>query len=718
MPRSKKSKKRPAVKVSPQAEPKSASVHKERREKARAASSARKRDRLLLLGVFVITAIAFLNALDGQFVYDDRLQVLRNPTLNSLANIPRMFTQGVWQFLNEGDKAAVGPYYRPMFNIALIINRQIFGLEVFGWHLFSIAVHLAVVFLVYRLARQWKLSFEAAAGAALLFGLHPVHSESVAWVAALPDPMAAVFILSSLLLYERHYHDRAGRPGVLAASAALAFGAMLSKEVAIIFPLFLAAREWLESIERESLAERALRVAKRTAPFFALIAVYLMMRYFVLGFLRQDEPKSLGIPTIQVLLTIPSVLLSYARMLFAPYPLAVMYGNTYVQSASDPRFWGAALAIVALIGGAIWLVRASQAGRLALALLLIFLLPVLNLKAFRPEESLLHDRYLYVPSIGFCILAAMGFDWVAARFAARRREVFLAVTLSSAAVLLCLTFFQNFSWQNELAMTDNALKVVPRWPFLHNYIGAYYTDTRQLPQAEQAYLETLSIDPKYYDAHSNLGDIYREQGKLKDAEQCYLRAIEYGAPYADTFYNLGVTYIGENRLAEAEQPLTRALEIWPTHIKARYNLGWAYDHQNKDALAERAYVETLQQDPAYAEPRINLAILLTKHSRHNEALEHLRIAQTYAPDHPVLLYALGDVKMKMQRYDEAIATFSQLAALGLHQNLVHTSLGLCYEGVGRKEEARAQFQKAIELAPQDPYTNTAREHLAKLQGGV
>jgi Flp pilus assembly protein TadD len=74
--------------------------------------------------------------------------------------------------------------------------------------------------------------------------------------------------------------------------------------------------------------------------------------------------------------------------------------------------------------------------------------------------------------------------------------------------------------------------------------------------------------------------------------------------------------------------------------------------------------------------------------------------------------------MKTQRYDEAIATFSQLAARNLHQNLVHTSLGLCYEGVGKKEEARAEFQKAIEVAPQDPYTNTAREHLAKLRGGA
>jgi protein O-mannosyl-transferase len=701
-----------------QTQAKPASAGQQRRQRARENARANKRERLLLFGILAITALVFVNALDGQFVYDDRFQILKNPTLTSPANIPRMFTQGVWQFLNEGNKSAVGPYYRPLFNIALIFNRQLFGLEVFGWHLFSIAVHAVVVFLVYRLARQWRLSFEVAAASALLFGLHPVHSESVAWVAALPDPLAAVFVLSSLLLYERHYHDgRKGTPVTLIASVVLALIAMLSKEVAVVFPLFLIAREMLDGNEAK-LVELAARTARRTAPFFAAIVVYLSMRYYVLGFLRRDEPNWLAVPLINVLLTIPSVLLGYARMLLIPYPLGVMYANKYVQSAADNRFWLASLAIVTLLGCALWLVRSSAVGRRALAFMIVFIFPVLNLRAFRQEESLLHDRYLYLPSIGFCILAAMGIEWLSTRFAARRDQVFAAATLVSGAILFGLTFYQNFSWQSEVAMTDNAMKVAPRWPYLHNYIGAYHAEQRRFAEAERAYLETIDIDPKYYDAYSNLGDIYREQGKLKDAERCYLNAIEYGARYADTYYNLGVTYTSEGRNAEAEEPFRRALEISPTHLKARYNLGWLYAELGKDSLAEQAYSETLQQDPTYPEPRINLAILLTKLARYPEALTQLRTAQGYAPDHPVLIYALGDLYLKTQRYQEAVAEFKKVDARNLHQNLVHTRLGLCYEGLGRNDEAKTEFQKAIQVAPQDPNTVTAREHLAKLQGGA
>lgn len=702
---------------SAQAEPGSVSARQQRRERAREQSRLKGQERLLLPGTLAITALAYLNALNGEFVYDDRVQVLKNPTLTSLSNIPKMFTQGVWQFLNSGDQNAVGPYYRPMFNIALIVNHQLFGLEVFGWHLFSIVVHLGVVFLVYRLARQWKLSTEVSLAAALLFGVHPVHSESVAWVAALPDPLAAIFILTSLLLYERYYHERIRKPVMLCASIALALAAMLSKEVAAVFPLFLVAREMLERPEGETLSGAITRAGRRVVPFFAMIVLYLSMRYYVLGFLRRDESSSLGIPAIQVLITIPSILLSYARLLFVPFPLAVMYGNKYVLSMSDVQFFGALIAVVAIIAGAIWAVRSSPVSRRALAFLFIFLVPVLNLKAFRAEESLLHDRYLYLPSIGFCILIAISFDWLSVGFAERRRTVFKSLAATAAVILLVLTFYQNFSWQNELAMTNNAMKATPEWPFLHNYLGAYYFDQHRYPEAEQAYLEAIAINPKYYDAYSNIGDLYREQGKLADSEQAYIQAIDYGAPYADTYYNLGVAYINENKLADAEQPLLRALEISPAHTKARYNLAWTYDREQKDALAEQAYTETLQYDPTYPEPRINLAVLLTRLGRYGEAIEQLTTAQRYAPDHPVLRYALGDAKMKTQHYEEAIAVFSELALRNLHQNLVHTSLGLCYENIGKKEEAKAEFQKAIDVAPQDPYTKTAREHLAKLRSG-
>jgi tetratricopeptide (TPR) repeat protein len=690
------------------------SAKQERREKGRERARARNTERLIVAGVLLISALAFVNSLDGEFVYDDRFQVLNNPTINSIGNIPRMFTQSVWQFMNSTSQLPVGAYYRPIFNIALIINHHLFGSGVFGWHLVSLLLHLTVVFLVYLLGRQWELPGEAAAATALLFGLHPAHCESVAWVSGLPDPLAAVFVLSSLILYERNCRGALSRWSTLAGCAGLALLAMLCKEVAIVFPVFIALREWQDRSEhQETLRVRLSRVLRRTLPFFAAAVVYIGLRYAVLGFISKAEPKTVGVTGAQVLLTIPSALLSYARLLWMPYPLAITYPLGYVASAADPRFWAAALAVAAMVAGAWWLVRSSAAGQKALLFLILFLLPVLNLKAFNPQESLIHDRYLYLPSVGFCMLIALGLVWLSAKFGAGQ-TIFRTATALIAGILLLLTVNQNQSWQNDLVMARGALKLNPQSPFLLNYVGAYYSQRNQTAPAEQSYLEALEYDPKYYDALSNLGDLYRTQGRLTEAEQSYLRAIEYAAPYADTHYNLGVTYTTQGRYEEATRALLDALEIQPSLVAARYNLGWNYDQLGKGALAEQAYVETLQYKPSYPEPRINLGVLLTKQGRLDEALAQLQTAQRYAPDHPILLYALGDVLMKLKQYEDAIAQFKQLIPRDPQNKLVYTSLGLCYEGLGNKGEAKIQFEKAIEVAPQEQYTNTAREHLAKL----
>jgi tetratricopeptide (TPR) repeat protein len=685
-----------------------------RRSQAIESRKSKNQERLLIIGLLAVSFLTFANSLDGEFVYDDRLQIIKNPTITSLSNIPKMMTQSVWQFLNEADQAAAGPYYRPLFNIALIINYHFFGLNVVGWHLFSLLLHLLSVFLVYTLAQRWSLSREVSAAAALFFGVHPVHSESVAWVAALPDPLACVFILCSLILYERHYYGKSRNLIFITLSVFLAFLSFLSKEVAMVFPVFILVRELLERREVDTLISTFTRAAIRAAPFFAALAVYIAMRYAVLGFFSQTEPKSVGIPDLHVLLTIPSILLGYARLMFLPYPLAVIYDTGYVQSPNDLRFLSSLLLLSGIVVVSIWLIQWSAASRRALAFSLVFILPLLNLKAFRPEESLLHDRYLYLPSIGLSILIAIGLERLIRRFTEKPGLAYTVAAIVITILLVFLTVNQNRSWQNEESMINFALKVAPRRPFLHNYIGANHFLANRLTEAERAYREALTIDPQYYDSHSNLGDIGLRQQRWSEAEQSYLKAIEYGAPYAQTYYNLAVVRTRLGKLAESEAPLRKALEIQPTHADARYNLAWIFQQLGRLPEAEQEYRKTLEVKPTYLESRINLASVLNQQERINEALEQLEIARRSAPGHPVMLYTLGDVLMKALRYQEAITALKQLIVQEPSHRFAHTKIGLCYEQVGQLQEARLSFQKAVEVAPQEPFTKTAREHLAKL----
>jgi tetratricopeptide (TPR) repeat protein len=404
----------------------------------------------------------------------------------------------------------------------------------------------------------------------------------------------------------------------------------------------------------------------------------------------------------------------YARTLVVPYPLAITYDVTYVDSAADPRFWGSLVALVAIAAALVWCVRRSVVGRRALVWLALFLLSVLSLKAFNQDESLVHDRYLYLPSIGFALLVALGLEWLAERFGERRERVFWGATAVLCVLSFGITVFQNETWSDDLAMARQALAHDPNRPFLYNYVGAYYFNQNKPADAEGWYKKALDLRPDFYDALSNLGDVCKIQNRNAEAEQYYVKAAEAGAPYYNTYFNLASVYIAAGRLDPALPNLERAIQIDPSNAEAPYTLGWVYDQKNDAAHAEQCYLEALRIKPSYPEPRINLAVLQTKQGRYKEAIDNLQYAQKIVPQHPIMLYALGDVYMRSGRTQDAVNVFTQLAQSQPQHRLVHTSLGLCYETLGDTAKARASFQQAIQVAPQDPYTNTAREHLAKL----
>ncbi len=675
---------------------------------------AGKSERNALILILAITALVFLNSLTGEFVYDDGFQILKNPTLQSAANIPAMFTQGVWQFMTSDPSKAVGLYYRPMFNSLLIINYQLFGFSPFGWHLVSLLLHLGATFLVYRLVRAWGQSREVAALAALLFGVHPIHVESVAWVSGVPDPLATVFVLLALIFHERHMEEGEANTKWQLASLAMALLALFTKEVAIVMAGVVAVREWLRSQGNESISAKLNRVVMRTAPFLIAGFLYLAARIAVLGFISKPEPKAVGITSEQVLLTQPSVLFAYVRLLFAPYPLSVIYDHGYVDLPSQPPFWLPLLLFVAVLAVSLWLVRKSKIGLLALAWTLMFVLPVLNLKAFNPEESIIHDRYLYLPSVGFCLLAAMGIAWLYNRVAVPTKKLVFAATILIVMVLSGLTFAQNLTWQNDLTMATHALQFAPGRPFLLNYLAAYYSNHDNPAEAEKNYKKAIAGKPDYYDAMSNLGDIYYKRNNFVESEKYYAQAVANGARYTQTLYNWADSLAKQNRFAEAESPLLQAVAEQANYTEAHYYLGWVYQQQGKLQQAEAAYRNALNYKPDYAEPRINLATVMNNQNRLKEAEEQLEQVRKAQPGNPVMLYTLGEVYRKSNRTQEAIAILTQLTSAQPQHQQGMLSLAQALEQAGNTAEAKLKYQRVAEMAPQTNEANNARDRLTKL----
>jgi 4-amino-4-deoxy-L-arabinose transferase-like glycosyltransferase len=249
--------------------------------------------------IMVVTFVAYMGTLRYDFVYDDEYVITQNPSVQSWSFAPRYFTEHLWFF-----KFSLSNYYRPIFLVWIALNHTLFGLNPAGYHLTSVLVHVVVTLLVYHLVRRLTGDLGAAAIASIVFGLHPVHIEGVAWVCGVSEPLMAVFLLGSFLCYLRYRDvDSGGPKRWLLASLVLAALAVFEKETGIILPALIFAYEVIfrkrevVSASGESGAETrgawlrvdCLRGAfLRSLPFGAIAVLYISVRVSVLGTLGRS----------------------------------------------------------------------------------------------------------------------------------------------------------------------------------------------------------------------------------------------------------------------------------------------------------------------------------------------------------------------------------------------------------------------------------------------
>src|SRR5882762_5322434 len=162
----------------------------------------------VLFIIIAATVLVYTNSLSGQFVFDDTKQILGNPTIHSWANVLHAFTRDVWDFQRATfTKDIPPPYYRPLFTIYLTVGYKLFGAWEPGWHLLNLAIHTGSTVTVFFLVRRLSNKMLVATVAALCFGLHPAHVESVSWISGVPDPLAALFYIPSLMWYMRYREE-------------------------------------------------------------------------------------------------------------------------------------------------------------------------------------------------------------------------------------------------------------------------------------------------------------------------------------------------------------------------------------------------------------------------------------------------------------------------------------------------------------------------------
>ncbi|MFT3743470.1 MAG: tetratricopeptide repeat protein [Pyrinomonadaceae bacterium] len=583
-----------------------------------------------LIPIAAVCLLVFANSLTGEFVYDDTRQIVRNTLIQDGSQWWRALTSDVWAFKGDGTQAASN-YWRPTFTLLNILCFRFFGTNPTGWHVVSLLLHTCVSLLAFLLLRRWQYSAVTAFVIALIFAIHPVHVESVAWIAGSPDLLFSLSLLGSLWFATSWRTSRSNMDLLL--TILLYAAALGSKEIGILcLPIYYFVLKG-ES-DGEEITTRALNT-----PLLALAGAavaYFVFRMSIIGAIAR--PPDDAVALFDAVMSVPQMFFFYLKQIFAPVFIAINYPISPVKEISGMNFVIPLFISIAAIVGIFYLARSSKRALLAATIFLVPLIPAMNATAF-PSEQIVHDRYLYLPLLGALMLLVP----LAGKVLSERNLLVAGCVV--AALFAVQTVRYNFAWANELALWtwtrnvddsaftslqlgsalaeekryDDAIvsyaQAIAKKPTMRAYYGRgrNYNAVKQFDNAEKDLVAALAMPPDQQDAYAmyqvyeSLGITYVEQKKYDQAIRNFLDARKnlpiYGAALTE---KLAVAhYQAGNKsdaMRELENYVTRArVEMLPESKNVILRLGMLYAEAGRKDEARGAINEYLRSTASYSD---------------------------------------------------------------------------------------------------------------------
>lgn len=574
-----------------------------------------------IIPIVLVCVVVFANSLYGEFVYDDMRQILRNPLIQDNALIGKALTSDVWAFVGDGT-TAISNYWRPTFTAWHILNFRLFGTDPFGWHVMNLLLHAGVCVMAYLTMRRWQISEMIACAIALIFAIHPIHVESVAWISGSPDLLFALAFLSSLW-FARNYAERA-KPHDLILSLVLYAVALGAKEVAILcLPLYYLVLSYMPDSEDKKSKPT---ITIPLIAFAAIAVVYFVARMAVIGAISRPPQNATAVG--DAILSIPSMFVFYLRQIFFPYWLSANYPLQAITQISVLNFLLPLAISVGAICGIFLLAKKYKHGMFAALLFLVTLIPAMNATTFLSDD-IVHDRYLYLPLLGLLMLIVP----FVAGFLKEQNTLILAAVL--CLPLAFQTYSYNTAWANELAL----------WSWSSNVANTAFTNAQH-------------------------GSILNQKNRNDEAIKAYSAAID-ARPTARAYLGRGRSYLAKGQYAEAEKDLTKVqqmplgdLDIY-TIYQTYEALGISYTEQKKYDDAARTFAQGKAKLPYYsAALSVNLAIVLYQKGEKQQAVKELEAAREQSrremlPESKSVFLRLGMLYAEQKRNDEAQAALKE-----------------------------------------------------------
>ncbi len=554
------------------------------------------KDILIIAAAVILSIMAYAGTLTHELVWDD-VKVLKY--IDSIVQEGGLSALVTSQFATHIEDGYVSGYYRPVSVVSMWFDSMLTGYFPYIYHLTNIVLHALNTLLVFILLRLLNVRVAAAVGA-MIFAVHPVHSGSVSFVSGRTDLWAAFFVLLAVVMWIR---ERKGLSTTPARDRFMSFSALfmacLSKEVAFMLPAVLLVWE---------AATPGLRPTGQPGWWFrnrrwilgwaTVVACVMALRFQVFGAdlgLIQSRAGQVGPGESAFSLPfIGQMLFMYLRLLVLPWPLKIFYGPAELQITVSVVLGVALFLSLALfnfwrggknstVQGVVWVV--------------LFLVPVLAVDA--RGGALLAERFLYLPSVGFCLLAG-----ALAAGLAENRKVFIASIGLLVALMMVGSVKQGEVWRNEISLFGEFVRAAPMVPGGHYNLGNAYSDRGMQLDAIKAYQRVVDIDPNHFQAYFNMANAFSGLGRYDEAVETYRQVMRIKPDFIPGYVNLGVLLMEKGEFGKSVAVYREGMQVDPGDIRLHVGLTLAYlkagdrqaaiDHQHMLEKEDRALAEIIK----------------------------------------------------------------------------------------------------------------------------
>ncbi len=696
---------------------------------------------IVCLFLTVATLLAFWQVIHCDFTnYDDPYYVTKNkPVQNgiTLEGVRWAFT--TFHFAN----------WHPLTWISHMLDVQLFGLKPWGHHLTNLLFHLANTLLLFFVLHRMTKSIWRSAFVSALFALHPLHVESVVWVAERKDVLSSFFWMLTLAAYV-FYVDRPGFRRYLLVVSAFVLG-LMAKPMLVTLPFVLLLLDYwpLQRLQKnkpehgiQTKVNKAVASDKRKGktikqadikeevkaepvssefkwelmrpllwekvPLFVLAMLSSIVTYIAQqkgGTVASIETYSLGVRIANAFVSY----ITYIAQMFWPNNLAVFYPHPGMRPAWQAWVSFALLAVITVV-----VLRAARRFQYLAVGWLWYggtLVPVIGIVQVGLQARA--DRYTYIPMIGLFIMAAWGIPQLLQKWRYRREGLFAScvLTLSCCSVI---TWTQTGYWQNSITLFDHAIKVTDRNLSAYNNRGNAYYSLGNYNQAIEDFDNAIEVDPKFTEAYINRGLAYSDLGNNARAIEDYDKAVEADPRHAETYNNRGNAYYGLGDKKKAIEDYGKAIEINPEYANAYFNRGNVYYSLGNLKQAIEDYNKAIEVYPDYARAYANRGNAYADLGNNAAAIEDYSKAIEADPRIADVYYNRATAYFKLGNQRQAVPDLDKFIELNPRDASAYSNRGSAHASLGDYKRAIADFDRAIELNPQNAgaYANRGNAYAA------